>query len=305
MSVVDELFPGFASGFFDLDAVTLHVRTGGCGPPLLLLHGYPETHAAWHKVASELAQSFTVILPDLRGYGHSGFVADEPGHRAYSKRAMAGDIAELMRLLGHPRFAVMGHDRGGRVAYRLALDRPEMVSRLVLLDIITTWDNWQPDLLKMRQRVTHWAFLAQPAPIPESLIGGDPIEWLEARFKRGTALRSLQPIDPRVLGEYRTLYSDPDHIHAACEDYRAGATCDLDDDEADRSRGRRIACPALLIWGTSGSLSDVADPIALWRPWCRSVVGRLIESGHYIAEENPAALLQAALPFLMSPEQSP
>jgi haloacetate dehalogenase len=305
MSPVDELFPGFTAGFFDIGNVTLHARIGGRGPPLLLLHGYPETHAAWHKVAPDLARAFTVIVPDLRGYGHSGCVPDNVEHRAYSKRMMAADMVHLMRDLGHARFAVMGHNRGGRVAYRLALDWPQLVERLVILDIITTWDNWQPELLKTRQRLAHWAFLAQPAPIPESLIGADPIEWLEGRFRRGTLARSLEAIDPRVLDEYRMAYADPDHIHAACEDYRAGAGCDLTDDEADRTRGRRIECPTLTLWGTAGSLSDIADPLALWRPWCRSVVGRAVESGHYIPEENPAALLEAVLPFLKGSEEGP
>ena len=304
MSVAGELFPGFSSRFFDIDDVTLHARTGGSGPPLVLLHGYPETHAAWHKVAPELARGFTVVLPDLRGYGRSGCAPDDFEHRAYSKRTMAVDVAQLMNLLGFSRFAVMGHDRGGRVAYRLALDQPALVERLVIVDIMSTWDNWQEVHLKTRQRQSHWAFLAQPAPIPESLIGADPIEWLEGRFKRGTLLRSLSPIDPRALAEYRMAYSDPDHIHAACEDYRAGAGCDLADDEADRRNGRRIECQTLMVWGTAGSLSDVADPLALWRPWCRSLSGCAVESGHYIPEENPAALLEAVRPFLQGSEQS-
>ncbi len=304
MSILDELFPGFTSRFFDIGNVTLHARIGGSGPPLLLLHGYPETHAAWHRIATELAQTHTVVLPDLRGYGLSSCVPGDSQHRAYSKRTMAGDARFLMRELGYSRFAVMGHDRGGKVAYRLALDRPELISRLVILDIITTWDNWQPELFKMRQRqrLTHWAFLAQPAPIPESLVGADPIEWLEGRFRRGTLARSIDVIDPRVLEDYRVAHADPDHIHAACEDYRAEATCDLDDDEADRLGGRRIACPTLMLWGTAGSLADVADPLALWRPWCKSVSGFAIESGHYIPEENPAALLAAVRPFLMGSE---
>jgi haloacetate dehalogenase len=303
MSAVDELFPGFTAGFYDIGSVTLHVRVGGRGPPLLLLHGYPQTHAAWHKVAPDLARKFTVVLPDLRGYGHSSCVPDDMEHRAYAKRTMAGDVAALMRQLGHSRFSVMGHDRGARVAYRLALDRPDLVERLVVVDILTTWDCWQPEQLKTRNRMSHWAFLAQPAPIPESLIGADPVEWLESRFKRGTLTRSLAEIDPRAFDEYRATQADPDYIHAACEDYRAGAACDLVDDEADRQDGRRIKCPTFVMWGTVGAIADVADPLSLWRPWCWSVSGCAVESGHYIPEENPAALLAAVLPFLEGSEK--
>lgn len=302
MSISEELFPGFTSRFLDIGNITLHARTGGSGPPILLLHGYPETHASWHKVAPDLARNFTVVLPDLRGYGRSSCAPDEFEHRAYSKRTMATDVAQLMSLLGFSRFAVIGHDRGGRVAYRLALERPDLVERLVVVDIITTWDNWQDAHLKTRERQTHWAFLAQPAPIPESLIGANPIEWLEGRFKRGTEARSLSAIDPRALEEYRMTHSDPDHVHAACEDFRAGAGCDLADDDADRKGGRQIECPTLMVWGTAGSLSDVADPVALWRPWCRSVSGCSVESGHYVPEENPSALLAVVRPFLESSE---
>jgi haloacetate dehalogenase len=302
MSVVDELFPGFVADFFDIGRVTIHARFGGSGPPLLLLHGYPQTHAAWHKVASELARTFTIVLPDLRGYGHSSCPPDDVEHRAYSKRTMAADVAQLMRDLGHSRFLVMGHDRGGRVAYRLALDQPDLVERLVIVDIMSTWDNWEPEHLKTRQRISHWAFLAQPAPIPESLIGDDPIAWLEGRFRRGTLTRTLTAFDQRALEEYRVTHADPDHIHAACEDYRAGAGCDLADDEVDRRLGRRIACPTRIVWGRGGSLADVPDPLALWRRWCSSLSGCAIESGHYIPEENPAALLEAVLPFLNGSE---
>ena len=298
MTLEDELFPGFTARTVGVGRATIFARVGGQGEPLLLLHGYPETHLAWHRVASPLAKRFTVVAADLRGYGRSSCVPDDSEHRAYSKRTMAADMERLMASLGFRRFRVMGHDRGARVAYRLALDRPDVVERLVMIDIMTTFDQWQPENSATRQRISHWAFLAQPAPIPEALIGADPVAWLEGRFRRGTLARGLAVFDPRVLDEYRRAASEPDCVHAACEDYRAGAGCDLGDDEVDRALGRRIDCPVLVVWGSDGSLADVHDPLALWRPWCTSVTGQVIEAGHYIAEENPVALLDAALPFL-------
>jgi len=297
-----DLFPGFVSRRIETGNVALHVCSGGAGPPLLLLHGYPQTHAAWHKVAGRLAESFTVVAPDLRGYGRSDCPPDDLDHRAYAKRTMADDMARLMEGMGFSRYLVMGHDRGARVAYRLALDQPDRVVRLVVLDIMTTWDQWQPDQQTTRHRIVHWAFLAQPAPIPETLIGKDPDGWLEGRLKRGTRSRTLDTFDPRALASYGLGLSDRDRIHATCEDFRASAGCDLADDEADRRLGRRIVCPTLVLWGSSGSLSAIADPVALWRPWCLTVTGRAIESGHFIPEENPAALLDAVLPFLASVE---
>jgi haloacetate dehalogenase len=256
-------------------------------------------------MAPHLAERFTVVMPDLRGYGRSSCAADDGEHRAYSKRTMGGDMVLLMEALGFPRFGVMGHDRGGRVAYRLALDWPKAITALVVLDIMTTWDQWQPQHAVTQQRLAHWAFLAQPAPIPEALIGADPVAWLEGRLRRGTLTRSLEAIDPRALSDYRALLSDSDRVHATCEDYRAGAGCDLSDDREDRSAGRRIACPTLVVWGSQGSLADVANPVALWKPWCRAVSGCKVESGHFIPEENPAALLAAVLPFFEQAEARP
>ena len=302
MSDPDGLFPGFVERTTYTGDARLYARVGGQGPPLLLLHGYPETHAAWHKVAPALARHFTVVTPDLRGYGRSSCPPATFDHRAYSKQTMAHDMVLLMASLGFRRFAVMGHDRGARVAYRLALDEPDIVDRLVIIDIMTTLDQWQPEQQSTRSRISHWALLAQPAPIPETLIGANPIEWLESRFRRGTLARSLAPIDPRALDDYRRGLTDPDHIHAACEDYRAGASVDLEDDRASAAARSRVMCPTLLLWGTAGSLAEIADPIALWQPWCRSVTVQAIESGHFLAEENPVALLAAALPFLTATE---
>lgn len=302
MSSAGELFPGFASQYFDTGKVRLHFRLGGSGPPLLLLHGYPQTHASWHKVAKPLADNFTVVIPDLRGCGQSSCADEDLEHRAYSKRVMAGDMVLLMDKLGFRRFCVMGHDRGARVAYRMALDWPGRVVRLVVLDIVTTLDFWQPEQQMARRKGAQWAFLAQPAPIPESLIGADPTTWLEGCLKRRTRSGSLEAFDPRALASYRTSLSDPDRVHATCEDFRAGASCDLYDDGMDRRLGRRIACPTFVLWGAHGSLVAIDDPVMLWRRWCESVIGGMVDSGHFIPEENPAGLLRAVLPFLKEAE---
>ena len=304
MTSTDELFPEFAARQIDIGPLTVFVRTGGSGPPLLLLHGYPQTHVAWHRVAPALSRHFTIVAPDLRGYGQSTYVPSDSMHRAYSKRTMAKDAVELMAALGFDRFSVMGHGRGGRVAYRLALDRPDVVERLVVIDIMTSFDHWQPENEATRQRLAHWAFLAQPAPIPESLIGANPQDWLEGRLRRGLRSRSLEGFDPRALDAYRSACSNPDCVHAACEDFRAGASCDLVDDQLDHDQGRRIECPALLVWGTEGSLADVTDPGAQWQPWCSELHTRAVASGHYVLEDNPTALLEAALPFLTGEEMN-
>jgi len=297
-----ELFAGFTAHDLDTGKVRLHFRLGGSGPPLLLLHGYPQTHACWHKVAGPLAKSFTVVVPDLRGRGGSSCPEGDSEHRAYSKRIMASDMVLLMDKLGFTRFSVMGHDRGARVAYRMALDWPKRVTRLVVLDIVTTWDSWQPAQQAARRSGVQWAFLAQPAPIPESLIGADPDGWLDACLRQRAQSGSLDVFDSRALASYRLSLSDPDRVHATCEDYRAGASCDLDDDEMDRRLGRRIACSTLVVWGTVGNLVMIADPVALWRPWCEQVSGRKVEAGHFIPEENPRELLVAVLPFLKAAE---
>jgi haloacetate dehalogenase len=298
MSTPDDLFPGFQATTIDLGDVSLHYRIGGSGPPLVVLHGYPESHAAWHRVAPALAEQFTVVTPDLRGYGQSSCPPSDSEHRPYAKRTMAGDVRRLMRRLGHASFRVVGHDRGARVAYRLALDHQEAVERLVLLDIVTTFDQWRAQSGSARRRLFHWNFLAQSAPIPEALIGANPGDWVEARFRRATKARSTEAIDPRVLRAYRESLSDPDRIHASCEDYRAGAGCDLADDSQDRAAGRQLPMPTQILWGTSGNLADVEDPLAVWRPWCRQVEGAALDCGHFIPEEHPAALLATALPFL-------
>ena len=298
MTAMDDLFPGFAEHRVDTGEAVIFARAGGSGPGLLLLHGYPQTHAMWHRVAPQLTRTHTVVIPDLRGYGRSSCPASDIEHRAYSKRSMARDMIVLMRHFGFGRFAVMGHDRGARVAYRMAIDVPHLVERLILLDIITTHDQWSDASQEIKLKMFHWTFLAQPAPMPESLIGRDPVDWLDGRLRRSTKARSLEVIDPRALADYRANFADPDRRHATCEDFRAGAGCDLADDEADLAAGRRIECPALALFATAGPLADLPQPATLWSPWCRSLTSASIDCGHLIAEERPDALLEHAIAFL-------
>lgn len=299
-----DFFPGFVSRQMTTGDAEIFCRVGGAGPALLLLHGYPQSHVMWHRVAGELANHFTVVAADLRGYGQSSCPPTDMQHRAYSKRTMAADMVLLMQQLGQTRFSVMGHDRGARVAYRMALDHPEIVERLAILDIISTLDQWQAENQRARLRMFHWGFLAQPAPLPESLIRRAPEDWVDGPFKRATKAKSIEAIDPRALAAYRAVFRDPDHVHATCEDYRAGATCDLADDQADRAAGLMIAAPTLFLWGSRGTPSDIPDPFGLWRRWCRQVEGGTIDCGHFLAEENPAALLEHAIPFFLGQSEA-
>ena len=274
------MFEGFELDRIDVGEAVLRVRHGGSGPPLLLLHGHPQTHAMWHLVAPQLAEDHTVVAPDLRGYGESSKPPTRPDHEPYSKRAMARDAVALMRALGFDRFAVAGHDRGARVAYRLALDHPECVEKLAVLDVIPTAETWRRADRRFMLAWWHWAFLAQPAPLPETLIGADP----DGYYFGGD--RSL--FHPEALADYLASARVPETIHAMCEDYRAGATYDFELDEADRAEGRRIACAVLVLWGARSDLGElIGDPLAIWRGWADDVRGRALDCGHYVAEEAP------------------
>lgn len=298
MSQGTDLYPGFAEQRQTIGEADIYARTGGSGPPLLMLHGYPQTHACWHKIASDLARHFTLVVPDLRGYGRSrGPTADEQ-HLAYSKRTMASDMVGLMAALGHERFAVVSHDRGARVGYRLALDHPGRIERLVTLDVVTTLDAWTDMNMTNAVGRFHWPFLARPAPFPETLIGRDPIYFLDYLLAQWTATKDLSAFDPRALTDYRSSFSKPEVIHATCEDYRAGASCDPEIDAADRAAGRQISCPMLAVWGALRKHGFVNTPLDTWRPWCPHVIGGPIVSGHFLAEEAPAETLAAILPFL-------
>jgi haloacetate dehalogenase len=292
-----DLFPGFARAELPTPAGTIFARVGGSGPPLLCLHGYPETHAMWHRVAPELARHFTVVCADLRGYGRSFVAPTVAGHETYSKRAMAADMVAAMAHLGLKQFSLLAHDRGARVAYRLALDHPDVVTRVALLDIITTHDLWATIDRARIMRMYHWAFLAQPAPLPERLIERDARDYLEGRFRRGAATVPAW-LDPHVLDDYWLSFRDPTRLHASCEDYRAGATCDVDHDARDHAAKRMIKAPVRVVWGERGNLALTADPLALWRVWAPGVTGTAVDSGHFIPEENPKAMLASVLPFL-------
>jgi len=254
------------------------VRHGGSGPPLLLLHGHPQTHVMWHAVAPRLAEDFTVVVADLRGYGDSSKPPTTPDHEPYSKRAMARDQVDVMRQLGHGRFSVAGHDRGGRCAYRMALDHPGRVQKLAVLDIIPTGEAFRRADMAFALGFWHWFFLAQPEPLPERLIGTSPDSFY---FRGSTGIFA-----PEALAEYRRCVREPDTIHAMCEDYRAGATLDFELDEADRG-SRRITCPVLALWSRRGELEDWYDVLAIWREWADDLRGRALDCGHFLAEEAP------------------
>ena len=274
------MFEGFEEMMVDVGEAKLRLRRGGSGPPLLLLHGYPQTHAMWHKVAPLLAQDFTVVAADLRGYGGSSKPPSTPDHEPYSKRAMARDQVALMAHLGFPNFAVAGHDRGGRVAYRLALDHPERVTKLATLDIVPTGDAFRSVDMQFGLGYWHWFFLAQPYPLPEHMIEGA----IDTYFFRQ---RNAPWLDPAALADYLRSVEDPETIHAMCEDYRAGASYDFELDEADRGK-RRIACPMLALWGKRGQLEKRYDVLEVWRGWADDVSGGGIDCGHYLPEEAPA-----------------
>jgi haloacetate dehalogenase len=291
-SVGEGLFPGFALERIDVGEATLRVRHGGSGPPLLLLHGHPQTHVMWHAVALELAERFTVVAPDLRGYGESSKPTTTPDHKPYSKRTMARDQVGLMRRLGFERFSVCGHDRGARCAYRLALDEPASVDRLAVLDIVPTGDVFRLADMKFGLAYWHWFFLAQPDCLPERMIGADPDAFY---FSQRYQARDL--FEPAALDDYLRCARRPETIHAMCEDYRAGATIDFELDEADRG-AKRIECPVLVLWGGRGKVAELYDDVlALWRGWADDVRGRALDCGHFLAEEKPDETLAELVAF--------
>jgi haloacetate dehalogenase len=281
------LFPGFEPRKVATAGATINVLRGGSGPPLLLLHGYPQTHVEWHRVASRLAQRFTVVMADLRGYGDSSKPPDGDNHGNYAKRAMALDQVEVMHALGFDRFTVVGHDRGARVAWRLAIEHPEKVTRAAVIDIVPL-----PYANVTREFATayfHWFFLIQPAPFPETLIGNSA-EFYLRRFLGGPAFT------PEAFAEYLRAFRDPATIHATCEDYRAGATIDLT--HAAEDGGRKVACPLLVLWGERGTVGRLYDVMKIWRERASDVRGKALPGGHFLPEELPDATLAELLPFL-------
>ncbi len=293
-----DLFPGFAPHRIPTpDGEHIHALVGGSGPPLLLLHGHPQTSAIWHKVAPALAQRFTLVLADLRGYGDSAKPAGDPAHLRYSKRTMAADMLAVMQHLGHARFSVLAHDRGARVAHRLAADHPDAVLRMVLLDVAPTLAMYEQTTDAFARAYWHWFFLIQPAPLPERLIEADPAAYIRDVMGRRSA--GMAPFDARALAEYTRCLALPGTAHGICEDYRAAASIDLDHDRADREAELQLAMPLLALWGEQGVVHRCFDPLAEWQRVARHVRGQALPCGHYIAEEAPGALLAATLPFLL------
>jgi haloacetate dehalogenase len=284
--------PSFRYRKIDVGGVVVNCAVGGSGPPVLLLHGYPQTHLIWHHVAPPLADGRTVVLADLRGYGDSDKPAGGPA--AYSKRVMALDQVRLMRALGFDRFAVVGHDRGGRVAHRMALDHPEVVTRLAVLDIVPTRHAYATADAAFAQGYYHWFFLTAGGGIPERLIGGDPEFWIRARMTArhhgGTAF------DPAAMDEYVRCFSDPAAIGASCDDYRAAATIDLEHDE--ESFGRPVGCPVLALWGGQSFVGRTYDVLAVWAEYASDLRGSALPADHYLPEEVPAATSAALADFL-------
>jgi haloacetate dehalogenase len=298
LSADAELFPGFEARRVDGAGATIACVVGGHGPPVLLLHGYPQTHAMWHRVAPALARTRRVVAADLRGYGDSSKPASDGTHAAYAKRAMAADMVAAMRALGHERFDLVGHDRGGRVAHRLAADHPEAVRRLAVLDIAPTYAMYTKTDLRFAKAYWHWFFLIQGGGRPERMLGADPDGYMMERFG-GLGSGGTTFFDPRAVAEYLRCFRDPATIHATCEDYRASASIDLEHDAADRAAGRRLRMPLLALWGERNAVThEIYDTLAEWREVADDVRGHAVASGHYLAEEAPEATLAALRGFL-------
>ncbi|MGI8563506.1 MAG: alpha/beta fold hydrolase [Candidatus Dormibacter sp.] len=291
-----EGFAGFAQHRLRANGVVINALVGGAGAPLLLLHGAPQTHFIWHRMVQRLARDFTVVATDLRGYGDSDKPSGRSDHANYSKRTMAQDQVEVMRLLGFDSFLVVGHDRGGRVGHRMALDHPERVRRLVTLDIAPTLAMYEQTSMEFAKAYFHWFFLIQPVPLPERLIGSDPEFYLNSVL--GGRSAALAPFTEPALAEYVRCLREPAAVHAMCEDYRAAASIDLAHDRADRAAGRLIECDTLALWGAEGVVASCFRPLAEWRRVARRVSGAALACGHYIPEEAPEALLAELLAFL-------
>jgi haloacetate dehalogenase len=291
------MFEGFELTMIETGHVAIRVRHGGGGPPVLLLHGFPQTHMMWHNVAPRLAREFTVIAADLRGYGGSSKPLTTADHEPYSKRAMAGDMVTVMERLGFDRFSIVGHDRGGRVAYRLALDHPKRVDRLAVLDIVPVSEAFRRADMAFVLNFWPWSLLSQPYPLPERLVGAAPEAVLEGVLDGWSVVEGAFPDEVRT--EYRRALDDPETIHAICEEYRAAATLDFEQDEADQREGRRIGCPVLALWSGHGVLQKWYDTLGIWRGWADDVQGHPLDCGHFLPEEAPEETYSALRAFLM------
>jgi len=293
---VSHLMEAFEEGVIAVGDDVIAFRAKGNGPCVMLFHGYPQTSLMWHRIAPVLARQFRVIAVDLPGYGHSG--APPGGPERYSKRRMAADMAAVLDGLGEDAALLVGHDRGGRVAYRMALDHPGRVRALAVLDIVPTGAVWDGFDAGTALRFWHWPFLAQPAPLPETVIGRDPVWFLETLMARWTRTGDLSAFDPGALAAYRAAFCDPARIRATCEDYRAGATLDRDHDAITRHAEQRIHQPLLCLWGASFAAAGARLPLDVWREWADHAKGDGIDSGHFLCEENPDDTLLHLVPFL-------
>ena len=293
---MNPLFPGFKSELIEVNGVKIMTRKGGSGTPLLLLHGHPQTHAIWHRVAQQLAESHTVVMTDLRGYGDSSKPQGSQDHLNYSKRVMALDQIEVMRHFGYSQFDVLAHDRGARVAHRLALDHPKAVKRLVLLDIAPTLAMYEKTSNQFARSYWHWFFLIQPAPLPERLIEADPAAYVRDVLGRRSA--GLAPFDPRALAEYVRCLELPGTAHGLCEDYRASASIDLVHDQLDIDKKNFLQQAVLVLWGEQGVVNQCFEPLKEWSKLAVNVKGHALPCGHYIPEEAPELLLNQVQSFL-------
>ena len=291
------LFPGFSAEMVKTSGTTIHVLQNGSGQPLLLLHGYPETHLTWHKVAPKLSEQFSVVVPDLRGYGDSGKPPDGERHVNYSFRAMAQDQVDVMRHYGHERFLVAAHDRGARVAHRLCLDHPESVEKVCLMDIAPTFTMYRGTNREFATKYMWWFFLIQAYPLPEHMIGLDPKFYLQQIFEGLN--KTPGAIGPDEMNEYIRVFSNDSTIHATCEDFRAAADIDLEMDQADEKAGRKIQCPVHALWGARGTVGVLWDVIATWREKSvATVTGKALDCGHFLQEEDPQGFIKELSQFL-------
>ncbi len=296
----------FTTAEIQTSETSIFVRTKGSGPPLLLLHGFPQTHLMWRRVAPLLARYFAVVCADLRGYGRSGCPSSTPTHAPYAKRAMAQDLVSVMEQLGFARFSVAGHDRGARVAYRLALDHPDRIDRLAVLDVLPTETVWERADARFALAYWPWSLLAQPEPLPERILEAVPEAIITDALGGWGTPSAVFP--PEVRAAYVQALGDPPHAHAICEEYRAAATIDREHDQADRASKGRIVCPLLALWSAAGPLArwyvKEGGPIALWRAFCDDVVGLALDAGHFFPEEAPEQTADALKRFFSAAEWS-
>lgn len=293
---INTLLADFESLTFEVNGIEVAGHVGGSGSPLLLLHGHPQTRAIWHKVAPELMKHHTLVMTDLRGYGDSSKPQGTPDHSNYSKRVMARDQVEVMKQLGFDRFDILAHDRGARVAHRLAMDHADSVSRLIMLDIAPTLAMYEKANNAFARAYWHWFFLIQPSPMPERLIEADPAAYIRDLMGRRSA--GLTPFDPLALAEYMRCIALPGAAHGMCEDYRAAAGIDLIHDREDIAAGKKLVMPTMVLWGEEGVIHQCFKPLQEWQAIAKDVVGESVPCGHYISEEAPEILLQKIIPFL-------